>query len=148
MTGEGDAIERELTLQAPIERVWRAITDPAEVSKWFGVEAEIDLTPGGDVAFGWSQGRFRARVEAVEPPRRFAYRWCLDSDTPVDEGPTTLVEFTLRPEGEGTRLRLVESGFASLPEDGRARHLADNTKGWEEELGELRTYVEGAAVPE
>src|SRR5262245_39290976 len=128
-----DTIEREMTLRAPIERVWQAITDPAEVSKWFGVEAEIALTPGGDVAFGWLKARFRGRVEAVERPRRFACRWCLDSDTPVDEGPTTLVEFTLRPQGEGTVLRLVESGFASLPGDGRARHLADNTQGWEEE---------------
>jgi uncharacterized protein YndB with AHSA1/START domain len=137
-----DTIEREMTFEAPIERVWQAITDPREVSEWFGVEAKIDLKPGGGIVFGWSEGRFLGRVEEVAPPRRFAYRWCLAKDIEVDLGPTTLVTFTLEPTNGGTRLRLVESGFASLPEDIRDKHLIENTEGWAEELGELAKYLE------
>jgi uncharacterized protein YndB with AHSA1/START domain len=140
-----DTIEREMTLGAPIERVWQAITDPREVSEWFGVQAEIDLQPGGKIVFGWSEGRFLARVEEVIPPTRFAYRWCLAKDTEVDVGPTTLVTFSLEPSDEGTTLRLVESGFASLPEGVRDKHLSENTEGWAEELGELAKYMEATA---
>ena len=140
-----DTIEREMTIPVQIERVWEALTVPEHVSRWFGTEGEIDLQPGGAILFGWPGfGTFHGEVVEVEPPRRFAYRWCLDRDTPVDQGPTTTVRFTLEPVPEGTRLKLVESGFASLPEGVRDRHLADNTKGWQEELDELvKHLVEG-----
>lgn len=142
-----DTIERELILPVPPERVWEALTDPAHVSRWFGVEAEIDLRPGGAVVFGWpDHGRFHGVVDDVIPPSVFSYRWCLDLDTPVDAGPTTKVRFTLEAAPEGTRLTLVESGFASLPEGVRDRHLADNTQGWKEELSELARYLEAASV--
>jgi uncharacterized protein YndB with AHSA1/START domain len=142
-----DTIERELVLRAPIERVWTAITDSAQVSKWFGSEGTIDPRPGGVASFGWPGfGTFHARVDEVDPPRRFAYHWCLDKDTPVDVGPTTRVEFTLEEVAEGTRLRLVESGFASLPEGVRDRHLIENTEGWKEELAELAGYVGAPAA--
>ena len=140
-----DTIEREMTLTAPIQRVWQAITDPQEVSEWFGVQAEIDLRPGGRIVFGWAEGRFLARVEEVAPPTRFAHRWCLARDTEVDAGPTTLVTFSLEPSNGGTRLRLVESGFASLPGEVRDKHLSENTEGWAEELGELAKYIEANA---
>ena len=75
----------------------------------------------------WAEhGASRGRVVAVEPPTRFAYRWAPFKDPggeePV-EGNSTLVEFTLQPEGDGTRLRVVESGFASLATVGRAARL-------------------------
>jgi uncharacterized protein YndB with AHSA1/START domain len=142
-----DAIERELVLPAPPEKVWEALTDPAQVSRWFGVEAEIDLRPGGPIVFGWPEhGRFHGVVDEVVLASVFSYRWCLDRDTPVDAGPTTKVRFTLEAAPEGTRLRLVESGFASLPDGVRDRHLVDNTQGWEEELGELSRYLGVATV--
>jgi hypothetical protein len=56
----------------------------------------------------------------------------------------TRVEFTLEPHPEGTRLRLVESGFASLPPEARGGCHQRNTRGWQRELGELAQYV---AVP-
>jgi uncharacterized protein YndB with AHSA1/START domain len=142
-----DTIEREILLRAPVDRVWASLTDPAHVSRWFGTEAEIDLRPGGPVLFGWpGEGRFHGTVVAVEPPRRFAYRWCLDRETPVDEGPSTLVDFTLDAVSDGTRLRLVESGFAALPDDIRDRHFSENSQGWLEELAQLATHVEAASV--
>jgi uncharacterized protein YndB with AHSA1/START domain len=137
-----DRIERELVLPVAIERVWEALTDPAQVSQWFDIHTEIDLRPGGAAAFGWEkEGRFLAVVEDVEPLRCFSYRWCLDRDTPVDAGPTTQVEFTLEEVAGGTRLSLVETGFDAIAEDVRDRHLSDNTKGWKESMDDLAKYL-------
>ena len=115
-----DSIEREVTIEAPVERVWSVITEAEHLGRWFGdAGAEIDLRPGGELTMRWESGdTARARVETVEPPRRFAYRWFHYSH--ADDGGehtpanSTLVEFTLTPEGAATRLRVVESGFAAL----------------------------------
>jgi uncharacterized protein YndB with AHSA1/START domain len=135
-----DVIERELHVAAPIERVWQVITDPAYVAQWFGSTAEIDLRPGGDAVFGWTDhGNAPARVERVEPPHVFSFRWMREHDVPFDSaGYSTLVEFTLAPDGAGTRLRLVESGLT------RPGHQADNSAGWDAELAELVALLEPA----
>jgi uncharacterized protein YndB with AHSA1/START domain len=140
-----DRIERELTLRAPIDHVWRSLTGSEQVSRWFGTHTEIDLRPGGAALFVWGPTeRFHAVVEAVEPPHRFVYRWCQPANTPVETGPTTLVEFELEEVPEGTRLRMVESGFAAHPDVERGRD--EHEEGWTLELGELRALVEEAGV--
>jgi uncharacterized protein YndB with AHSA1/START domain len=117
-----DTIERELTIQAPVERVWALITEPEHIGSWFGdAGAEIGLRPGGDFMITWAEhGTSHGRVVTVEPHTRFAYRWSsvegLRGDEPTAAN-STLVEFTLEPVGAATRLRLVESGFASLDVD-------------------------------
>jgi uncharacterized protein YndB with AHSA1/START domain len=139
-----DRIEQEIVIEAPPEVVWELVTDPEHVGAWFGDAAEIDLRPGGDAALTWDgMGTFLARVERVEPPRFFSFRWARPTDTPPAEGNSTLVEFSLSAEGEGTRLRVVESGFATLAssEDEKAKRFADNTEGWNVELGHLRDYA-------
>ena len=60
---------------------------------------------------------------------RFAYRWAVESDTPLEEAPSTLVEFTLEPGGNGTIVRLVESGFAALPDDQYEETIGGNKRG-------------------
>jgi uncharacterized protein YndB with AHSA1/START domain len=144
-----DIIERETVINAPVERVWELITQAEHLGRWFGdAGAEIDLRPGGAIALRWAEhGTTRGRVVAVEPHTRFAYRWAPFKDPSggePDEGNSTLVEFTLQPEGDGTRLRVVESGFASLATSDaqRQQNLERNTEGWEFETGQLRAYAE------
>ena len=143
-----DQIERETVIDAPVERVWELITEPEHVGRWFGdAGATIDLRPGGEMVVRWAEhGDNHARVVDVEPHTRFSYRWAPfdepGGEQPV-EGNSTLVEFSLTPEGDGTRLRVVESGFASLAtsDEQRKRNHADNTGGWRSELDELRDYA-------
>ena len=148
-----DHIERETVINAPVERVWELITQAEHLGRWFGdAGAEIDLRPGGAIALRWSEhGTTRGRVVAVEPHTRFSYRWAPFKDPSGDEpgeGNSTLVEFTLQPEGDGTRLRVVESGFATLATSDaqRARNLERNTTGWRIETDELREYAEKVAA--
>ena len=137
-----DSIEREVILPAPPERVWTALTRPDQLSAWFGTAATVDLRPGGEVVFTWDgttgpSGSNCGVIEAVDPPNLFAFRWQSNSETEQ----MTRVEFTLEPHPEGTRLRLVESGFASLPPELRGGSHEGNWSGWERELGELAQYL-------
>jgi uncharacterized protein YndB with AHSA1/START domain len=139
-----DRIEREIVIAAPVEVVWAVITEPAHINGWFGDVSEIDLRPGGRVMFGWTEHDHASygRVERVEPPHAFAFRWNRGAEEVRDDD-STLVEFTLRPEGESTRVTVVESGFRDVawPEDEREREAEGHTEGWERELGELAEYA-------
>jgi uncharacterized protein YndB with AHSA1/START domain len=143
-----DRIERVIILKAPRERVWRAISQPAEITKWFG-EAEGDFRQGSEVVFFWDERRHHipGKVVAVQPPSYFAYLWDMspgDKDAWSDDLDASLVEFRLEPVPEGTELTLVESGFSKLPAARRAKAFEENTGGWQEELGHLQAYLEGA----
>ena len=142
-----DRIEREITIAAPVERVWSVLTEAEHIGGWFAdAGAEIDLRPGGALVMHWEEhGTARARVEAVEPPRRFAYRWTAHharEEEPA-EGNSTLVEFTLEPEDGATLLRVVESGFAALAttDEQRKGNYDDNVDGWKQVLPRIDAYV-------
>jgi uncharacterized protein YndB with AHSA1/START domain len=136
-----DQIEREVVVDAPIERVWALITEARHFGAWFSDSgAEIDLRPGGAMSLSWEEhGTVQARVERVEPPRLFSYRWANAVDVEPVEGHSTLVEFSLSAEDAGTRVRVVESGFASLDtsDEDRRRQIDDNIEGWATQLRNL-----------
>jgi uncharacterized protein YndB with AHSA1/START domain len=141
-----DRIEREIVVEAPVERLWEVLTRPEHIGAWFeGMDVDLDLRPGGTMVLNSHEfGKIQAVVEQVDPPRRFAYRWARHPDTPVAEGTGTLVEFTLAPEGNGTRVKLVESGFTTTDavKVDQARHAEANSQGWLQVLETLRRYAE------
>ena len=132
-------IKRALEFSSDIERVWKALTDPSEIAKWFSDRAEFDPRPG---SLGWLEwdkhGRYPLRVEAVEPPHRISWSWSHNPGHDFDPENSTLVEWTLseREEG-GTLLELRESGFRT--EAG----YQENQGGWTAELAELAELLEG-----
>ena len=146
-------IERETMIAAPVERVWALLTQGEHVGRWFSdAGAEIDLRPGGEMVLRWEEhGTGRARIVDVDPPRRFSYRWAPIREhwgEAPDAGNSTLVEFTLVAEGDGTRLKVIESGFEALEgtdEQRRTSHES-NTEGWEIQLGNVRRYAENVTV--
>jgi uncharacterized protein YndB with AHSA1/START domain len=127
------AIDRTIRLHAAPDRVWRALTDPDEISRWFGDRTSFRAEPGAAGWFEWDEGgRYHCRVEAVDAPRRIAWRWAREEDTDVDDGPSTLVEWDLLPSPSGgTVVHLRESGFVD------ARNRTGNGAGWLEELADL-----------
>jgi uncharacterized protein YndB with AHSA1/START domain len=139
-----DTIAREIDIEAPPDVVWAIVTEARHLSGWLSDEASIDLRPGGEMLLTWhGQGTYRARVETVEPPHTFAFRWMLRVGVEPLPGDCTLVVMTLTPHGTGTRLKVVESGFSDLSwsVDERARYADQNARGWVEELDELRAYA-------
>ena len=141
--GFPDRIERTMQLAHPPERVWAALTTAEGLGGWFGDSAVIDLRPGGSARMSWNHGfTVEMRVERVEEPAVFGYTWQI-SGLPEDDPRRTYVEFTLEAAGAGTRLTVVETGFAQLPGDVHRKALEGNTGGWGSELGELADFLDG-----
>jgi uncharacterized protein YndB with AHSA1/START domain len=146
-----DRIEREITIAATPERVWAVLTEPQHVGVWFGqgVPTEIDLRPGGVMVLDHGEyGVHRTLIETVDPPKYFAYRWAsaYPGETTTVAN-STLVEFTLTPDGEKTILTLTESGFASMaipPEKMSTAGYQSHSEGWTEVVQKLADYAERA----
>ncbi|MEY9964818.1 uncharacterized protein YndB with AHSA1/START domain [Streptacidiphilus sp. MAP12-16] len=145
-----DRIERETLIEAPLERVWSLVAEPGF---WVADKSSLPGTVATEGALLLAKnpeyGDFPVRVEKVEPPTYLAYRWA--SAFPGEElraDNSTLVEFTLTPEGDKTRLRVVESGFAALAgsEELRRKAVKDNTGGWPQELDALKTRAEQSSA--
>ena len=148
-----NAVEREVLIDAPLEVVWSIVTEQEHIGRWLSDSAEIDVRPGGELVLRWDRlsGPARGTVERVERPYLFSFRWVTpepDRDPSALEGYLTLVEFVLRAEGDGTLLRVVESGFASVEgtEQQNADLAARHTNGWGSFLDQLAAYVSSADV--
>jgi uncharacterized protein YndB with AHSA1/START domain len=155
MASTSDRIEKQIALDAPRERVWRAITDVNAFNEWFGVALTSPFEPGavvsGRITYpGYEHLVMTVWVETMERPRRFVFRWHPNAHDPgVDysDEPTTLVTFTLEdaPNG-GTRLNIVESGFDAVPESRRAAAFRSNSQGWEGQLENIRKHLAGVTT--
>ena len=126
--------------------MWDAITSPEQITGWFSDSITMDLAPGAPIVFHWDgYGERRGRVEAVEPPNRFAYRWIPTDETdhsiPFDEVPSTLVEYTLEETSDGTRVIVTESDFSGLPDHMREQMVKGNTEGWIMKTTALLDYL-------
>jgi uncharacterized protein YndB with AHSA1/START domain len=142
--GFPDRIERTVELAHPPAKVWAALTTAGGLGTWFGNEATIDLRPGGAARMTWAGGpTVEMRVERVEESAVFAFTWPIYG-LPEDDPRRTYVEFTLEPAGAGTRLTVVESGFAQLPDGAHRKAYDGNTDGWAKELAELASYLDAA----
>jgi uncharacterized protein YndB with AHSA1/START domain len=129
----GLAIEREVLIEAPVEVVWRTITEPDQMSQWFADRVDLVVEAGahGYMQFGDQGGP--VVVETVEPPTRFSFRWNHPGEEEPVAGNSMLVEFTLTPEGaERTRLRVTESDheLRDWPDSEKQRYADEHRDGW------------------
>ena len=144
--GFPDRIERTVDIAHPLASVWAALTTAEGLGTWFGDAATIDLRPGGAAEMTWTGGeKASMRIERVEEPTVFGFTWGI-SGLPDDDPRRTYVEFTLEPAGSGTRLTVIETGFAQLPDDSHRKAFEGNTDGWASELGELVEYLDANAA--
>ena len=148
-----DRIEKAIELNAPVERVWKALTDHEAFGEWFKVRLDGPFVVGkrstGQMTYpGFEHLPWEAEVVAMDEPTYFAFRWPpyyheLEVDSSKD--PWTLVEFRLQRAGQGTRLSLVESGFAALPADRGPLAFRSNEGGWAEQMNNIKAYAERAS---
>jgi uncharacterized protein YndB with AHSA1/START domain len=144
-----DRIEKEIVLRAPQSRVWGALANADQFGAWFGMKLEGDFAPGGRVHGqitlpGHGQVTIEIAIERMDPESRMSYRWhpyAVEAGVDYSSEPTTLVEFQLEEVAEGTRLRVVESGFDRIPPARRAEALRMNDAGWAEQLENIARHV-------
>ena len=136
-------IEREIMIDAPVEVVWRTITEPDQITQWFADKVELEIKPGARGYLGFGEQGGPVVVETVDPPRCFSFRWNHPTGEVPGAGNSLLVEFTLVGEGEHTRLRVVESGVNLLPwpDVDKHRYADEHNGGWGDFLERLATLL-------
>jgi len=145
-----DRIEKTIELRAPVERVWRALTNAAEFGQWFRVKLEGPFVPGeitrGRITYpGYEHLTWEATTVKMETQRLFSFTWhpyAIDPAVDYAQEPPTLVEFRLEPTATGTKLTLSESGFDALPDHRRDEALRMNDGGWAEQMVNIQAHVE------
>lgn len=146
-----DRITKDIELKAPVDRVWRALSDPAAFGTWFGVKIDGPFVPGqparGRITHpGYEHVSWEVAIVAMEEPSLFSFTWhpyAVDPDKDYSNETPTLVEFRLAPIEGGTRLIVVESGFDALPDDRRPDALRMNEGGWAAQMDNIRAHVDG-----
>ena len=155
-----DRIEKKVLLRAPLERVWRALSDSTEFGTWFGMKFTGQFAPGAcmrgmivptavDPEIAKAQKNyegipFEINVERMEPERLFSFRWhpgAVDKSIDYSVEPTTLVEFSLTQEADGVLLTVTESGFDQIPLERRANAFNQNEQGWSIQVTLIEKYL-------
>ena len=142
-------IEKRVALQAPVARVWRALTDYREFGQWFRVKLDGPFVPGpvsrGHIAYpGYEHLKWEAVVEKMEPERLFCFTWhpyAVELQKDYSTETPTLVEFGLEKTPTGTLLRVTESGFDKIPRERRVDALRMNDRGWVEQMKNIEAHV-------
>jgi uncharacterized protein YndB with AHSA1/START domain len=146
-----DRIERSILINAPRERVWRALTNADEFGAWFGADlAGQQFQPGqrarGRITHcGYTDNFFDAVIERIQPQDLMSFHWHPFAVNPAinyaAEEPT-LVTFTLKDvPGQGVLLTVVESGFDKVPASRRREAFEMNSPGWEAQLHNVARYA-------
>jgi len=155
-----DRIEKQILLKAPLDRVWRALTDSRQFAIWFGVRFDAPFVPGArmrgaivgtkmnaEVAKAQSQYKdvpFEITIEQIVPERLFSFRWhpgAFDPNVDYSKEPATLVEFSLKQQPDGVLLTVTESGFDQIPIERRAKTFAGNAEGWKIQMTLIEAYL-------
>ena len=145
-------IDRTIQIDAPPARVWRALTDPAELSAWFKVKIDGTIAPGAEVQMtsthqGYEGQRFTVWFVELTPPKRLVWQWHpgeVDSKVDYSREARTTVTFELEPAGTGTRIILSETGFDEIALERRAKVFKDNSQGWGDVLTWLQKHAEAS----
>lgn len=133
--------EQTIEINAPVDAVWKAITDAAELMRWFPLQAEVKPGLGGSVFLAWGTDfSGTAPITAWEPNNHFQWTETLKPGGDAGSEPVPVaIDFFLEGSGGRTRLRLVHSGI------GRGKtwdgYLDSITRGWKFELRGLRHYL-------
>lgn len=146
---ECGTIEREIRIEASPATVFEVITSPEHLKEWWPDEAVLEATPGstGELVFG-DRTSGEAQIPQVtvieaEPPRRFSFRWIHPADEEAREGNSLLVTFELTADGDGTLLRMSESGFREMGWEVAVleQHYREHVEGWAYHLPRLVDYA-------
>ncbi|NUS40778.1 MAG: SRPBCC family protein [Terrabacter sp.] len=141
------SIERELYVEAAPEVVFEVVSSPEHVRRWWPDDADFDPEPGttGSITFGAGPDRTVESFTVVEslPPRTFSFRWTHPAGQEATAGNSLLVTFELVPSGDGTLLRMTETGFREQGWEVAVleQRYREHVDGWAYYLPRLVTYA-------
>lgn len=130
--GGGHSFRLERTFDAPPELLWRALSEPAELSAWLA-DATLEHQIGGTVELRFDDGRMRGRITDFDPPRVLAYTW------DEGDGRESHVRFELEAAHGGTRLTLLHTRLNDSSATGFAA-------GWHHHVERLAGHMAGTPV--
>ena len=133
--------------------VFDVVSNPEHVRNWWPDDARYDLVEGsvGELTFGDPENGGAVElltIVEVDPPRTFSFRWTQPAGETADVGNSLLVTFELLPSGDGTLLKMTETGFremgweAAVLED----QYNDHVSGWDYFIPRLATYAASLAA--
>jgi uncharacterized protein YndB with AHSA1/START domain len=151
ITSDQDAVVGEIHIAAPPERVFKALTDPKELKRWFNSPEcpvktwEMDARPGGHYRYVTEKGTIvvnnvsefecHGEILEIDPPHLLVYSWIANWHD--DKSHRTVVRWELTPDAAGTRVKVIHSG---LSQETIARK--DYSGGWPGVLQNLKTFTE------
>jgi uncharacterized protein YndB with AHSA1/START domain len=146
-----DTIVAEIEITAPVQRVFQALTNSAQLMRWFTDAAcpikywRMDARAGGTYSYATEKGNFtvngvdefecHGEILEFEPPRLLVYTWI--ANWHLDKQKATVVRWELTPTATGTRVKVTHSGLAHEP---AARE--DYRGGWVGVVGNLKRFAE------
>ena len=145
---EQGSIERDIHVEASPEVVFEVVSRPEHMREWWPDDARFEPVAGApgeliwrDAATGATTTVDLAVVEA-DPPKRFSFRWCFSE--PDRQGDSLLVTFDLVPSGDGTRIRMTETGFREMGWEVAVleEQYLDHATSWDRFMPALGAYVE------
>jgi uncharacterized protein YndB with AHSA1/START domain len=133
----GAEVQTAMLIRRQVGEVFRAFTDPVEVTKFWFSRSSGPLTSGATVRWDWEPYGVSAEVKVLEfePDRRILTEW------PGASGPTT-VEYLFVAQPDGTTwVQVTERGFASTGDE-LVREVADSTQGFTLVLAGMKAWCE------
>jgi len=132
LAGGRSTVRFERRLAHPPEKVWRALTEPAQLASWFPVAPDWELTPGAKIRFELLNERAPAgegEIIAVDPPRLLEYSW-----------DASVLRWELTPDGDGTRLVFTDTST-------EVERVPQELAGWHVGLEALDASLLGRPLP-
>ncbi len=139
------SVETQIEIDAPLERVWEALTEADELARWFPPEARVTPGPGGSIEMFWGENGtvWESRVDVWEPHRRLRTTGVPRpaNDSSASDATPLVLDYFLEARGGKTVVRLVHSGVGSGA-DWADEYYESFRRGWDFELRGLRHYLE------
>lgn len=156
-------IRKDIVLNAPLDKVWAAISDSAQFGQWFGMKLNGPFVAGqpisghivptvvdpkiADMQKPHEGKPVSFSVGDIKPKSLFQLCWhpfAIDPDTDYSAEPMTLITFALKEVEGGVHLTLTESGFENIPMERRFKAFEANDGGWTAQMKLIEAYLNGA----
>jgi uncharacterized protein YndB with AHSA1/START domain len=148
---EYGSIERDIHVDASTEVVFDVISRPEHMREWWPDDAQFESVAGAPGEIAWKNAEtgevktVELTIVEVDPPSRFSFRWCFAGAGRT--GKSLLVTFDLVPTGNGTQVRMTETGFREMGWEIAVleEQYRDHVDGWTFYVPRLAEYAERLA---